>query len=83
MKELITRVEFTVLDKLLVADPCYIDKDDAQVRIDTAIIDGLGLLLNNCAGEWVAEVKHGAASGRIMELTSTRRGSWTIPLIPS
>ena len=72
MKELITRVEFVILDKLLVSDPCYVDKNDAQKGIVGAI-DDLGLLLDDCGGKWVAEVTLNLHN-RVTELHVTRMG---------
>jgi hypothetical protein len=46
-----TKVRFSVRDKLVIADPCYIDENDT--------LEGLGdngLILDDCAGEWEAEI---------------------------
>jgi len=70
MREIITWVEFTVADRLLIADPCYIDKNDVVQSINGAI-DGLGLLLDNCKGLWMAEAKYNR-DGRVSKLVVSR-----------
>ena len=72
MRELIGRVIFTVKDKLMVADPCYVDKDDIHKGINFAT-DDLGLLLGGCAGEWVAEVDYDTDFRRVMKLIVVRK----------
>jgi len=52
-KEIITQVTFTVADKLVVADPCYIDEGDT---IEGLLHVGLGIVLDECRGTWGASV---------------------------
>ena len=66
------RVEFTVRDKMVIADPCYIDKDDGLGNLGD-----LGVILDGCAGEWVAVVEtshEGSWGERVSILRAARRG---------
>jgi len=63
---------FTVLDKIVVADPCYIDTDDAPEDMGR-----LGIVFDDCAGEWIAEAVIGDEGGwgeRVSILRATRLG---------
>lgn len=64
-KEEITRVAFEVKDKLVVADPCYIDENGTLESLGI-----LGVVLGGCAGTWVAEVE--MRDGRVSVLRATK-----------
>ena len=64
--EIIGSIKFKVEDKLLVADPCYIDENDSLEDLDN-----LGVILDDCAGDWEATVTHNR-DGRIKELKVVR-----------
>lgn len=71
-KEVVTRVEFTVADKMVIADPCYIDENDTLEGLGS-----LGVILEGCAGDWMAEVEisdEGSWGDRVSVLRATRRG---------
>ena len=77
--EIVTRVEFDVADRLVVSDPCYIDKDDTVggQTVEMAV-SGLGLVLEGCAGGWTAEVEF--EDNRVSTLRAVKRnrydGEW-------
>lgn len=80
-KATITRVEFTVADRLVIADPCYIDTDDGPVDDNLAhgILSrsGGGVVLNECEGTWVAEIEisdEGSWGNRTSKLILIRKG---------
>lgn len=55
--EVVTAVRFEVVDKLVMADPCYIDKDDAKSKYDC--LTGprpLGKQWDNASGIWTAGI---------------------------
>lgn len=63
---IMTRVEFTIDDdehggRIVVADPCYVDKDDGDTPSEVIAnransYDGWGAVLDKAAGEWIGEV---------------------------
>lgn len=65
MKELTTKAVFEVQDRLVIADPCYIDTDDT---LDS--LGSLGVVLGGCGGTWVAEIE--MAEGRVSILRATK-----------
>lgn len=72
--EIVTGVKFTVLDKMVIADPCYIDSNDTDRDIFEAL-NGLGIVLEGCGGVWLAEaVTDDRADGRVGILRATRQG---------
>ncbi len=80
MREMIRKVLFTVQDKLMVADPCYVDEDNFENGVVSSL-DELGLLLNDCAGEWVAEVEYSTDHDRVERLRVKRTENLQRPLI--
>lgn len=72
-REIITQVEFEVADKLMIADPCYIDTNDTLSDLAR-----LGITLTNCAGTWVAEIEiknEGRWGSRVSVLRAERKGA--------
>jgi hypothetical protein len=65
MKEITTRVAFAVEDRIVVADPCYIDENDTLESLGS-----LGVVLDGCKGTWVAEIK--MDGGRVGVLRATK-----------
>lgn len=75
------KFRLTVQDMLVVADPCYIDLDDARRGDVHYVVDGLGLVLISAAGEWEAEVdlEDEYGSKRVAALRARRVGTSVIP----
>jgi hypothetical protein len=69
MKETTGKVAFEVKDRIVVADPCYIDENDS---LDELIKHDLGLVFTGCGGTWVAEIEMG--EGRVSILRATKDG---------
>jgi hypothetical protein len=66
-------IGFTVQDKIVVADPCYIDTNDTLEGLDR-----LGLILDDCHGGWIAEAvvsDEGSWGSRVKVLRATRCGA--------
>lgn len=61
MKENIGRVTFEVQDRLVVADPCYVDEGDSLESLAD-----LGVVLNGCAGTWEATVSFKAGRTSVL-----------------
>ena len=80
MRELIERVLFTVQDKLMIGDPYYINEDDFENGVVNSLNE-LGLLLNDCAGEWVAEVEYSNDHDRVVRLRAKRTENRQGPFI--
>jgi hypothetical protein len=81
-KAIITAVEFTVEDKLVVADPCYIDSDDGsfEENVKSGILSrsGGGIVFEGAVGDWVAEIEtqdEGAWGIRVGKLHLSRKGA--------
>lgn len=80
---IVTRVTFPVEDKIVVADPCYIDKDDVKRGLEFgqySAVNGLMVVLDDCAGEWVATIDMGENKwdeGRVSILRAKRIGADT------
>lgn len=86
-KLIATKVAFEVTDKLVIADPCYIDKDDGAdfaAMLDTSggkdpILSRStgGVVLDGCKGEWIAEAvleDTGSWGLRVAKLVLERKG---------
>ena len=72
-KAIVTQVEFKVRDKMVIADPCYIDGDDKL-----SALGDLGIILEGCAGDWVASVEFNdqPSDRRVSILRATRRDAY-------
>lgn len=66
MKEsiaIVSEVKLWVEDRMVIADPCYVDQDDGQTsaavlaaRCGGEHFPEWGVVLDDCAGEWTAEI---------------------------
>jgi hypothetical protein len=81
-KAIVTAVEFEVEDRLVVADPCYIDINDGSLaeNLKSGILScsGGGVVFEGAAGTWLAEAEtqdEGAWGIRVGKLRLTRKGS--------
>jgi hypothetical protein len=79
-KAIVTAVEFEVEDRLIVADPCYIDTDDGSLaenlKSGTLSTPGGGVVFEGAAGTWLAEAEtqdEGAWGIRVGKLRLTRK----------
>jgi hypothetical protein len=79
-KAIVTAVEFEVEDRLIVADPCYIDTDDGSLaenlKSGTLSTPGGGVVFEGAAGTWLAEAEtqdEGAWGVRVGKLRLTRK----------
>jgi hypothetical protein len=70
----VTAARLSVDGPLVVADPCYIDQDDAPAY--TAIDRGLAVSLPEATGEWHVEYEQNAGWGeRVTKLIARREGA--------
>jgi len=74
MKETTGKVVFEVEDRIVVADPCYIDENDS---LDELIKHDLGLVFTGCGGTWVAEIKMGDGCVSILRATKDDESAFT------
>jgi len=80
MRELTTRVEFEVVDKLVIADPCYIDQNDYDegghpLKGGVRMGSGTGIVLERCDGLWTATIElsnEGSWGTRVSKLIATK-----------
>jgi len=77
--EIITKVEFDVVDRLMIADPCYVDSNDGERGSDAKKVLGRnGTVLDYCSGHWVAEFEtenEGRWGNRVSILRATKKGN--------
>lgn len=78
-KALVTAAKFNVEETLIIADPCYLDRDDGDAA---AIVEEVrtgwpekGVALDGCQGDWIGEVVmkyEGSLGNRVESLRLTR-----------